>query len=110
MSVKLLKEIGYKPKMEYWDDFEMAFNVGLLRVQDVFNDFFEDRREDFTDDPSKLIELMLVLQYQYPVFQKRTEKLFESMREKADNLAEDVLSEDAKKYFELLADSRSRNN
>lgn len=107
MSVKLLKEIGYKPKMEYWDDFEMAFNVGLLRVQDVFDDFFEDRKEDFTDDPSKLIELMLVLQYQYPVFQKCTEKLFESMREKADNLAEDVLSEDAKKYFELLAGEKS---
>lgn len=48
MSVKLLKEIGYKPKMEYWDDFEMAFNVGLLRVQDVFNNFFKDRKEDFT--------------------------------------------------------------
>ena len=107
MSVNLLKEIGYKPKMEYWDDFEMAFNVGLLRVQDVFDDFFEDRKEDFMDDPSKLIELMLVLQYQYPVFQKRTEKLFESMREKTNNLAEEMLSEDAKKYFELLAGGKS---
>ena len=103
MSANLLREIGYKPKTECWDDLEMTYQAGLTRIKDVFNDLLESCK----DDPSGLIELMLVIRYQYPGFQKSAEKLYKSMKEKADNLAEDVLSEDAKKYYELLAGEKS---